>query len=61
MAFLPDDLRVVFKEQEKSLDKKQEKISRDYQRICDSWNKEGEQMQERIERSWMEQLENDAA
>jgi hypothetical protein len=61
IAFLPDDLRVVFEEQEKSLDKKQENISRDYQRICDSWNKEGEQMQERIERSWMEQLENDAA
>lgn len=58
--YLPGELRVVFEERTKILDKGKKELERQVERMGDEWNRSKKDRQ-KIERGWMEQLENDGA
>lgn len=60
-VILPEELRCLFEERERSLRKKEEELSSEWMRVYSECNREGDEKRMEMESKWMEQLENDEA
>ncbi|OAL43832.1 hypothetical protein IQ07DRAFT_494772, partial [Pyrenochaeta sp. DS3sAY3a] len=58
---VPGDRKSDFTERKRALDDKVKEVQQQFRQIMDQWNKDDGVNQQKIQRSWMEQLASDAA